>query len=131
MAYDIYAETTALNADKIESMLKQFTYKEGWAFSIFTHTSHTVSIFELRIGVTTRVSDSLVGDKTAIQMLVNHPFSIPQYLMDDREAERWLLDCILMVEQHGACKRFKIGGKDIFYQEPGEGAISYRITRKR
>ncbi len=61
--YDIYAETTALNADKLESMLKRFTYKEGWSFSIFTHTSHTVSIFELRIGVSARVSDSLVGEK--------------------------------------------------------------------
>ncbi len=124
---DIYAQT---NAEKVESMLKHFTYKEGWAFSIFAHTSHYVSIFELRVRLDVKESSSVVGSPTTVRILVNHPFPVPAYPMDDKETERWVLDCILMVEQHETCEHFRIGGKAIFYPEHGEGANSYRIIRK-
>ncbi len=128
MIYDFYLQS---NAEKVERVIEQLTYKDGWIFSIFSHNSNTVSIFELRISLDVTASISLVSSKKTIQMLVNHPFSVPNYPMDDREAERWLLDCILLVEQHEACKHFRIGGDPLYYQNHGEDGSSYRITRKR
>ncbi len=125
--YDIW---TQRNAEKVKDLISKLTYKEGWDFSIFSHFSNTGWLFELRVRLDVKESSSVVGSKTTVRILVNHPFPIPEYPMDDKEAERWLLDCILMVEQHETCEHFRIGGEAIFYPEHGEGANSYRITRK-
>ncbi len=124
---DIYAK---LNAEKVEGMINKLTYKEGWSFSTLSYFSNTGWLFELRISIDVQDSKSLVSGKTIIPLSTNTWFPVPDDPMDDREAERWLLDCIMLVEQHEMCKLFRIDGEAIFYQNHGETGSSYRITRK-
>ncbi len=109
------------NTEKIFYLINNLTYKESWSFSIGSYASWQKI---LRIQLKVRDSNSTT------QVLVDHQFPIPPYFMTYEDAERWMLDCILLVEQHEACEHFRIGERAPFYPDHGPYGHPYRITRK-
>lgn len=114
------------NAAKLHTMINHLKYKPNWSFFIFAHAG----IYKgLKIRLNTVDSTRPSGSGYS-NLLVDHQFQIPYYAMTTEQLERWLLDCILLVELHEACEQFKLNDEAIFFPEHGENSNPYKITRK-
>jgi hypothetical protein len=58
---------------------------------------------------------------------INHLFPVPPATYDLRSWQRWLLDQLLLVEQHEACEFFKIDGERPYAPHHGPGNNPYTI----
>ncbi len=116
-----------LNTEKIFCIINNLTYKENWSFSIGSYASWQ-KILKIQLNV--RDSNPPIRKGMTTQVLVDHQFPIPPYFMTHEEAERWILDCTILVEQHEACEFFRIGERAPFYPNHDIGGHPYRITRR-
>lgn len=120
------AMNVQMNADRLHRMLGRLTYREGWSFSIVAHAGWTRGL-QIRLNVPD--SNTPRGGGMSVQLLVDHQFQVPYFPMGDDEIERWLLDCILLVERHEACENFRLDGVAPYYPEHGHGADPYRLHK--
>lgn len=58
---------------------------------------------------------------------VLHYMPVPPAAFNRQSWRRWLLDQILLVEQHEACEYFTIGGKHVYAPHHGPGNDPYTI----
>lgn len=101
-------------------LLGRISYKPDWSFNIKNYAGDS-SVFEISI----KTIDSNGG----APLLINHHFPIPLKGFG-YDLERWVLDCILMVEQHEACEFFKLDGIQIYLPEHGPDGHPYKIKRR-
>lgn len=108
----------------LDLLLPRVSYK-GWKFE----TRQT----DLNLGlngmsmlvIEARTVDSITGNP---DFLVMHEFVIPRVPLSDAEWRRWLLERILLVEQHEACEFFWVDRERPFFPEHGAGANPYQLV---
>lgn len=113
---------TANNARRIKELLTRIEYKEGWTFDIYSSLS--IYVFRIRVNTT---DPHLSGRGKTVGILIDHQFPIPPYPMTDDTILRWILDNIVLVEQHEACEFFKFDGVASFMPDHSPTGDPYRI----
>jgi hypothetical protein len=62
------------------------------------------------------------------QYRVLHTFIVPAATYDKRAWTRWVLDCLLLIEQHETCEFFQVAGGRPFAPNHGPGRNPYSIV---
>lgn len=114
--------TESGNDNRLREFLKTFKYKKGWIFSIIGYGGRWKGL-----KILLRAEDSLDPGE---EILVDHNFPIPDYPMSKKEIQNWLLEKILLVEQHETCEAFQVGDERPYFPQHGPGANSYEIDWK-
>lgn len=107
----------------IRRLLDRLTYREGWSFSIVAHGGWHRAL-QIQVNAT---DPHLSRNGRTVQVLVNHQFQVPYFVMTQDEMLRWLLDCVLAVERHETCEWLQVDGVAPFMPEHGEGSDPYKI----
>lgn len=103
-------------------------YYKGWGFEV-CHTDPSIGLRGMAfLIVRARVQDAVTGN---LNFEVMHEFVVPAVFMDDVGWGRWLIERIVLVEQHEACEFFWVDGQRPFFPEHGEKANPYRIVDRR
>lgn len=87
-------------------MVRTLKYKEGWAFRL-DHIDRGQGSSGLTLFVFVKAQDTYHPRE---DINVVHYMPVPPAAYDARSWRRWLLDQVLLVEQHEACEWFRFGG---------------------
>lgn len=98
---------------ELQDLLRYVTYKRGWTFLVSTGC----------LMIEIQAIDSQRGHPTKIM----HRRPIPGGRVD---LKRWLLECILQVEQHEAMEFFAINGKAPFFPDHTPGGNPYAVVER-
>ena len=109
----------ALLADLIDRL----EYKEGWRFQL-VDLDRGQGSEGLTLIINLTCKDSYHPENT---FRVNHYMIVPPAAYDERSWLRWLLEQILLVEQHEACEFLKISGHRPYAPNHGPGRDPYTI----
>lgn len=109
---------------ELEELTKELRYKEGWDFEL-SDIDRGQGSEGLTLIITLTCINSYHPDQT---MKVCHYMIVPPAAYDKRSWCRWLLDQILLVEQHEACEFFLIDGFRPYAPNHGPGRNPYTIT---
>ena len=93
-------------------------YKPGWAFKIGGPLGKYLCVF-----ATTPDSQQPGRSRTT-----QHQFEVPD---DVADVERWLLDCLLLCEQHEVCEFFEVFGRRPFYPNHQDEGSPYELVDRR
>ena len=119
------------SADLLGEVVGRITYKEGWTFAlddIPRETEHLAGSRGLTLRITATVEDSYEpGSRTTVE----HWFAVPPAAYDAPTWVRWVLDCVLLVEQHEALEFFRLDGKLTHPPAHGIGRNPYTIEAQR
>lgn len=107
----------------LEGLVKRLRYKDGWCFTLDTIDRGQGSV-GVTLVINIRVPDSY---ESGHKICVNHYMIVPAAAYDQRSWTRWLIDQILLVEQHEACEFFLIGDERPFAPNHGPGRDPYTI----
>ncbi len=107
----------------LEGLIDRLKYKEGWKLAI-ADLDRGQGSAGLTLLINLTCKDSYHPEQT---MQVLHYMIIPPAAYDERSWQRWLLDQILLVEQHEACEFFLIDGKRPYAPHHGPGNNCYTI----
>lgn len=107
----------------LADLVKRLTYKEDWYFAL-DHLDRGQGSEGLTLSIRITAPDSVNPGK---EISVVHYMIVPPAAYNQRHWERWLLDQILLVEQHEACEFFKIDGERIFGPHHAPGNNPYTI----
>ena len=116
-------QQTAPFPASLKSLVERLTYKAAWEFSLLEFDRGQGSK-GLTLVIRLTAPDSYAPDR---QFRVAHFMIVPAAAYDERSWCRWLLDQILLVEQHEACEFFKIGDHRPYAPNHGEGHSPYTI----
>jgi hypothetical protein len=94
----------ARNPRELFDLVARLAYKPGWRFNL-ADIDRGQDCNGLTLIVTAVVPDSYDPETT---IGVNHYFIVPAASYDRRSWMRWLLDQVLLVEQHEACEFFRL-----------------------
>jgi len=104
-------------------LVENLQYKKGWRFSL-----HDLDRGQESEGLTLIINitapDSYHPDQT---ISVNHFMIVPPAAYDERSWTRWLLEQILLVEQHEACEFMVVAGHRPYAPHHGPGNNPYTI----
>jgi hypothetical protein len=95
----------APDPEALVSLLARLKYKEGWTFTL-VDIDRDQGSEGLTLVINIRCRDTY---DTSRLMSVNHYMIVPPAAYDERSWCRWLLDQVLLVEQHESCEFFQIG----------------------
>lgn len=90
----------------LRELVSKLSYRPGWTFSLVDGFDRGQGCWGLTLIIFVEAPDSY---DHARQVRVQHFMPVPGAAFDLRSWRRWLLDQILLVEQHEACEYFKIG----------------------
>lgn len=112
---------------ELETLVSNLEYRPGWKFYLKDlerdpKTTHGSSAGGLTLVIYADVYDTYEPNK---RRPVNHYFIVPAATYDKESWRRWLLDCILKVEQHEACEWFVIVEQDWY---KGQDEKQHRLT---
>lgn len=93
------------NADLLRRILEHVTYRSNWEFALIGP-----NVLQWTLQVKLAVHCSQDDDP----IVVEHRFPVPDYSMGEKSMLRFLLECIVLVEQHEACELFKVEGVSVF-----------------
>ena len=93
-------------------------YKPGWTFKVGPQPD--------RLGIYATTPDSLSPSRTRC---TGHGFTIPPDLTE-REFVRWVLDCVLLAEQHEACEFLQIDGRRPFWPYHQDEGSPYELVER-
>lgn len=98
--------------NELEAIVTQLRYRPGWRFGLSNierdpADSHGAAAGGLTFIVTTKGYDSYHIDRGE-GYRVAHYFPVPAATYNAESWLRWLLDCILKVEQHECCEFFAL-----------------------
>ena len=101
----------------LSGLVEHLHYKDGWKFSL-ADIDRGQGSEGLTLIINLTCQDSYHPKRV---MQVNHYMIVPPAAYDERTWCRWLLDQILLVEQHEACEFFEIDGVKLFgpHHQPG------------
>jgi hypothetical protein len=109
----------------LEKVVSQISYRPNWRFYL-----EDMDRGQGSEGLTFRIIscgyDSYHIDRGETY-LVNHYFIVPAAAYDERAWMRWILNCLIEVEQHECCEFLKIGNKRPFAPNHGPGRNPYSI----
>ncbi len=108
---------------KLFELVKRLRYKEGWRFSL-TDIDRGQGSEGLTLTIDLTCKDSYHPETT---FRVLHYMIVPAAAFNERSWCRWLLDQILLVEQHEACEFFQIDGHRPYAPNHGPGNNPYTI----
>jgi len=112
--------------DKLAAVVHRVEYKENWLFTLVDIDRGQGSTgLTLVIRITTPDSYDPTQMRTVLHYMI-----VPAAAYDERAWIRWVLDQILLVEQHEACEFFKLDGKRPFSPNHGPGRNPYSIIEK-
>lgn len=115
----------ALFPFNLEQLVRDLHYKDGWNFRLSANDyNRGQGSNGLTLVIQLRTYNSYPPHQP---MVVNHLFPVPPAAYDDRSWQRWLLDQILLVEQHEACEFFQIGDEHPYAPSHGPGNNPYLI----
>jgi hypothetical protein len=107
----------------LAKLVKQIKYKPLWHFEL-----EDIERGQGSTGLTLKIlitcQDSYHPDQ---KMNVMHYMIVPPAAYDERSWTRWILDQILLVEQHEACEFFMIDGFRPYAPHHGPGNNCYTI----
>ena len=119
----------ARNPRELFELVDRLEYKPGWTFGL-ADIDRGQYCKGLTFIVTARVPDSYQPER---MISVNHYFPVPAAAFDRRSWQRWLLDQVLLTEQHEACEFFRLrsqtglGAKRPYAPNHGPGRNPYTI----
>lgn len=109
--------------DLLEGLINRLNYRPGWEFRLENRDRGQGSE-GLTLMIVVETVDSYHPDRP---FRVLHYMIVPAAAFDERSWCRWLLDQILLVEQHEACEFFKLGEHRPYAPNHGEGHNPYTI----
>lgn len=107
----------------LADLVWKLKYKEGWKFSL-SDADRGQESKGLTLQILISVPDSYHPEKI---FQVMHYMIVPAAAYDERSWCRWLLDQILLVEQHEACEFFQISDHRPYAPNHGPGNNPYTI----
>lgn len=113
----------------LEALIPEVSYKD-WVFNLLNRT-RTTEHYAGGEGLTLEIRAE-VPDSTSPDAMIRfcHLMPIPPSCWGREAWERWVLDQILLVEQHEACEFFTVGTKKPFFPAHGDsGGNGYEIKR--
>lgn len=110
----------------LAEVLGELTYKPGWFFTLI-HEDRGQGSIGLTLNILIECMDSYNFDR---HRRVMHYMIVPAAAFDKRAWIRWVLDQIILVEEHEACEFFKIQGNRPFSPNHGPGRNPYSIIEK-
>lgn len=107
----------------LDWLVKNINYKKNWFFSLkMLDRGQGSAGLTLEIRIITPNSY-----KPHEPRGVKHYMPVPPAAFDERSWRRWILDQILLVEQHEACEFFEIDGVKPYAPSHGPGNDPYMI----
>jgi hypothetical protein len=110
----------------LAKLVDRLHYKEGWLFWL-QDLDRGQGSEGLTLIINLTVPDSYHPEQT---MRVDHYMIVPPAAYDERSWCRWLLDQILLVEQHEACEFMRIDGHRPYAPNHGPGRNCYSIMEQ-
>lgn len=107
----------------LRDLLASLSYKDGWRFEL-ADTDRGQGSKGLTLQIIATVPDSYNPDR---KLRVWHYMPVPPAAYDLRSWQRWLLDQVLLVEQHEAMEFFQIGDRRPYAPNHGPGRNPYTI----
>lgn len=107
----------------LAGLVERLKYKHGWKFSL-SDIDRGQGSEGLTLQILITVPDSYNPDK---MFRVMHYMIVPAAAYDERSWCRWLLDQILLVEQHEACEFLQIDDHRPYAPNHGPGRDPYTI----
>jgi hypothetical protein len=95
----------------LADLVGRLAYRPGWAFTLRDMERDPADTHGAAAGGLTLVVLAGVHDayEPGRRRPVNHYFPVPAATYNEASWLRWLLDCVLLVEQHEACEWFRLG----------------------
>ena len=93
-------------------------YKPGWKFRLGGPGNRLLCIYAA-------TPNSLHPDQGR---LTQHQFELPGGELSDADWARWVLYCLLIVEQHEACEFFTVGDVRPFYPHHQDEGSPYELV---
>jgi hypothetical protein len=109
--------------EALYSLVKRLEYRPGWQFSLgrIDRGQGSSGLTFCALGYFPDTYDP----NTMIH--VYHYFIVPAAAYNEQSWRRWLLDCLLKIEQHECCEFFKIDGERPYAPHHGPGEDPYII----
>lgn len=108
----------------LAALVPRITYKPGWTFEL-QEISRGQGCEGLTLMIGATVPDSF-GNGT---VSVLHLMPVLPAAYDEESWIRWILEQILLVEQHEALEFFRIDGDQHYFPEHGPGRNPYSIAQ--
>lgn len=121
-----FAETMTNMApypNDLEDLVRHLKYKSNFSFHL-RHLDRGQGSVGMTLVITITTPNSY---NTAQTRSVLHYMPVPPAAFDVRSWQRWLLDQILLVEQHEACEFFEVAGVKPYAPSHGPGNNPYLI----
>ena len=115
-------------ATALEALIPDITYKDGWTFRLdYMHrpTEHYAGSEGLTLRIHAVVPNSVKPGETTY---VEHWMAVPPTSWERHAWIRWILDQILLVEQHEAMEFYRINGYAPYFPAHGPGKDPYEIS---
>ncbi len=117
------------SADALIDVVARVSYKPDWSFRVADIERPTEQCAGSR-GLTLCIAAEVVNSYHPKHMTrVEHWLPVPPIAYDRPTWERWVLDMILLVEQHEALEFFRVDGELIY--GPAHGPLQNPYTIKR
>lgn len=110
----------------LKELVAKTHYKSGWRFML-DDIDRGQGSEGLTLTIQITVPDSYNPDAL---ITVNHYMIVPPAAYDERAWARWLLDQVLLVEQHEACEFFMLGNERPYAPNHGPGRNPYSILER-
>jgi hypothetical protein len=111
--------------DELDDLVKNMNYRPGWKFEL-EHMDRGQGSEGLTFKILSLGYDSYHPDRGETYR-VWHYMLVPPAAFDRRAWQRWILEQLLLVEQHEACEFFQIGDKRPFAPNHGPGRDPYTV----
>lgn len=121
------------SADLLQDVVSRATYKPGWAISL-EHMGRGGEHLAGGEGLTLRVRFSCEDStRPGASTQLDHLFAVPPASYNRETWERFVLNCLILVETHEAMEFFKVDGRAPFFPAHGtaNGFNPYTIQHRR
>lgn len=112
---------------ELHRIIDRLQYKKDWTFYL-RHLDRGQGSEGLTLIIQIHTIDSYHQNNPPQWRTVNHYMPVPPAAFEARTWQRWVLDQILLVEQHEACEFFVVDGEHPYAPNHGPGRNPYVIT---
>jgi hypothetical protein len=99
----------------------RLSYKPGWSFKIAGPLGRYLCVY----------ADTVDSQNRSQRRLTQHQFEMPAGgFADDRQAARWVLDKLLLCEQHETCEFFTVDGDAPFMPHHQDEGSPYELVER-
>jgi hypothetical protein len=115
--------------DELRELVAGMRYRRGWRFRLIADLDREQASEGLTFHVVALVENSTPynGMQAGDSFRVSHTFIVPAASYNRSSWKRWILDCLLKVEQHEACEFLELDGERCFRPHHSEGEDPYII----